>query len=107
LRANTCQFFTFTFKIFKTCFGQYGHPQVLTFLMGETAAIVCAPPMRTYVCNMGKTIFVIIFVSEVSLYCVVTCLCIHSARCVAPRCFQLSVLFLNVCWIALIPPFIM
>jgi hypothetical protein len=24
-----------------TCFGQYGHPQVLKFLVGETAAIVC------------------------------------------------------------------
>jgi hypothetical protein len=40
LCANTCQFYKFTFKIFKilkflkvleitTCFGQYGHPQVL------------------------------------------------------------------------------
>jgi hypothetical protein len=32
-----------------TRFGQYGHPQVLTFLVGETAAIVCVPLMRTYV----------------------------------------------------------
>jgi hypothetical protein len=31
------------------CFGQYGHPQVLQLLVGETAAIVCVPLMRTYV----------------------------------------------------------
>jgi hypothetical protein len=32
-----------------TCSGQYGNPQVLKFLVGETAAIVCVPSMRTYV----------------------------------------------------------
>jgi hypothetical protein len=37
-----------------TCFGQYGHPQVLKFLVGETAAIVCVLSMRTYVCNMRE-----------------------------------------------------
>jgi hypothetical protein len=78
-----------------TCFGQYGQPQVLKFLGGETAAIVCVPSMRTYVCNMHEKIFVRIFVREVSLYRVVTCLCTHCAGCVAPLCFQLSVLFLN------------
>jgi hypothetical protein len=60
-----------------TCFGQYGHPQVLKFLVGETAAIVCVPSMRTYVCNMCEKIFVRIFVREVYLYCVVTGLCTH------------------------------
>jgi hypothetical protein len=32
-----------------TCFSQYGHPQVLKLLVGETAAIVCVPSMRMYV----------------------------------------------------------
>jgi hypothetical protein len=32
-----------------TCFGQYGHPQVLKFLVGETAAIVSVPSMHMYV----------------------------------------------------------
>jgi hypothetical protein len=40
-----------------TCFGQYGHPQVLKFLVGETAAIVCVSSMRMYVCNMRENIF--------------------------------------------------
>jgi hypothetical protein len=80
---------------------------VKIFLVGETAAIVCVPSMHTYVCNMREKIFVRIFISEVSLFRVVTCLCTHCAWCVAPRCFQLSVLFLNACWIGLIPPLIM
>jgi hypothetical protein len=37
-----------------TRFGQYGHPQMLTFLVGEPAAIVCVPSMSTYVCNMRE-----------------------------------------------------
>jgi uncharacterized membrane protein len=31
-------------------------PQVLKFLVGETAAIVCPPSMRTYVVNMREKI---------------------------------------------------
>jgi hypothetical protein len=77
-----------------TCFGQYGHPQVLKFLVGETAAIVCVPSMRTYVCNMRENIFVRIFVREVSLYRVVTCLCTHCAWCVLPVVFSCLFCFL-------------
>jgi hypothetical protein len=55
---------TFTLKTFKllkflkvlkkflkntTFFGQYGHPQVLKYLVGETAAISCFPSICTYV----------------------------------------------------------
>jgi hypothetical protein len=63
LCANTCQFFKFTFKFLKllkfltvlkitTCFGQYGHPQVLKSSGGNccySAAIACVPLTRTYV----------------------------------------------------------
>jgi hypothetical protein len=49
-------------------------PQVLKFLVGGTAAIVCVPLMYTYVCNMREKFFVRIFV--------VTCLCTHRAWCV-------------------------
>jgi hypothetical protein len=38
--------------IYTTCFGQYGHPQVLKSSGGNccySAAIVCVPSMRTYV----------------------------------------------------------
>jgi hypothetical protein len=62
LCANTYQFFKFTFKIVKllkflkvlkitTCFGQYGHPQVLKS-SGRNCCysvdIACVPSMRTY-----------------------------------------------------------
>jgi hypothetical protein len=59
LRANTCQFYKFTFKILKflkvlkitTRFGQYGHPQVLESSGGNcySAVIACVLPMRTCV----------------------------------------------------------
>jgi hypothetical protein len=32
-----------------TCLGQYGHPQVLKFLVGKTTATACVPSMRTYI----------------------------------------------------------
>jgi hypothetical protein len=68
LGANTCQFHKFTFKNVKllkflkvlkitTCFGQYGHPQVLKSSGRNScysAAIACVPSMRTYVCNMRE-----------------------------------------------------
>jgi hypothetical protein len=56
-------FLRLTFKMFKllkflkvlkkflkstTCFGQYGHPQMLKYLVGETSAISCTPS-TTYV----------------------------------------------------------
>jgi hypothetical protein len=96
LCANTCRFYRFTFKILKllnslkvlkitTCFGQYGHPQVLKSKGGNccySASIVCVPSMRTYVCNRREKFFVRIFVREVSLCRVVTCLCTHCAWCI-------------------------
>jgi hypothetical protein len=49
------------------CFGQYGHPQVLKLLVGGNCCY-CMCPFDAHVC---------------------------CAWCVAPRCFQLSILFLN------------
>jgi hypothetical protein len=63
LCANTCQLFKFTFKILKllkflivlkitTCFGQYGHPQMLKSSWGNccySSDIACVPSMRTCV----------------------------------------------------------
>jgi hypothetical protein len=60
LRANTCQFYRFTFKIFKllnslkvlkitTCFGQYGHPQVFKSSGGNCCYCMC--PFDAHVCR--------------------------------------------------------
>jgi hypothetical protein len=54
-----------------TCFGQYGYPQVLNFLVGETAAILLL------------------------LYVSLRCASMSCLVCCAPCCSQLSVLFLN------------
>jgi hypothetical protein len=60
-----------------TCFGQYGHPQVLKFV-GKTAAIVCLSSMRTYARNMRENILL------ESLYVKFLCIvwCTHRAWCV-------------------------
>jgi hypothetical protein len=61
--ANTCQFLKF--KILKvlritTCFSQYGHHQVLKYVVGETAAIC-------YYCICGP--------SDVHVLCFMCCAC--------------------------------
>jgi hypothetical protein len=59
LCANTCQFYKFIFKILKllkflkvlkitTCFGQYGHPQVLKSSGGNCCFCMC--PFDAHVC---------------------------------------------------------
>jgi hypothetical protein len=35
-----------------TCFGQYGHHQVLKNVVGKLLLFIVLPQMRTYVCNM-------------------------------------------------------
>jgi hypothetical protein len=48
---------------YTTCFGQYGHHQVLSFVViGETAAlvvaaVVCFPQMRTHVVVTASSFF--------------------------------------------------